>query len=132
MPSYLWHNFLLKQPCPGSQLSTATSRLKTLTLHHARRWRKYGQKIVKGNPHPRSYYKCTFKDCAVRKHVERSAMHAALLITTYEGEHHHAAPSTQAQSSRNTGRHGATSVLRPALTGAYTPRARASAKRPSS
>eukprot|EP00976_Prorocentrum_cordatum_P079555 1183601-Prorocentrum_minimum.AAC.2 len=37
------------------------------------RWRKYGQKLVRGSPHPRSYYKCTYTgDCSVRRHVERT------------------------------------------------------------
>ena len=36
------------------------------------RWCKYGQKLVKGNEYPRSYYKCTCVGCNVRKWVEQS------------------------------------------------------------
>ncbi|KAJ3673022.1 hypothetical protein LUZ60_006396 [Juncus effusus] len=62
------------------------------------RWRKYGQKVVKGNPHPRSYYKCTFKECNVKKHVERSNQDPKSVITTYEGKHNHDVPAGRSTS----------------------------------
>ncbi|RLN40131.1 hypothetical protein C2845_PM01G23470 [Panicum miliaceum] len=56
-------------------------------------WRKYGQKPIKGSPHPRGYYRCSSKkDCPARKHVERCRSDAGMLIVTYENDHNHAQP----------------------------------------
>ncbi|GJV49319.1 WRKY transcription factor 44 [Tanacetum coccineum] len=60
------------------------------------RWRKYGQKVVRGNPHPRSYYRCTGIKCNVRKHVERASDDSNVFITTYEGKHNHEMPIKKA------------------------------------
>ena len=54
------------------------------------RWRKYGQKIIKGAPFPRSYYRCTSPNCPARKHVEGDPSRPHTV--TYEHEHNHDPP----------------------------------------
>ncbi|XP_028210747.1 probable WRKY transcription factor 32 isoform X2 [Glycine soja] len=56
------------------------------------RWRKYGQKMVKGNPHPRNYYRCTSAGCPVRKHIETAVDNSDAVIITYKGVHDHDMP----------------------------------------
>ncbi|KAJ8750686.1 hypothetical protein K2173_015867 [Erythroxylum novogranatense] len=56
------------------------------------RWRKYGQKMVKGNPHPRNYYRCTSAGCPVRKHIETAVDNTSAVVITYKGVHDHDMP----------------------------------------
>jgi hypothetical protein len=84
-------------PTPVQRIIVQTTSEVDL-LDDGYRWRKYGQKVVKGNPHPRSYYKCTYQGCDVKKHIERSSQDPKAVITTYEGKHSHDVPAARNSS----------------------------------
>ncbi|GFP98995.1 probable WRKY transcription factor 45 [Phtheirospermum japonicum] len=66
------------------------TRSRVDILDDGYRWRKYGQKKVKNNNFPRSYYRCTYQGCNVKKQVQRLSGDESIVVTTYEGMHTHA------------------------------------------
>lgn len=58
------------------------------------KWRKYGQRHVKGSNCPRSYYKCTHPNCPVKTKVERSPA-GRITEIVYKGSHNHPKPQQQ-------------------------------------
>ena len=63
----------------------------------------------------RSYYKCTYQGCPVRKHVERASHDLRAVITTYEGKHNHDVPAARGSGSRSLSDHSnhAAMAIRP-------------------
>jgi len=54
------------------------------------KWRKYGQKKLKGTTSPRHYYKCTYPGCHVKKSVERIEENGKYSEKiSYKGDHLH-------------------------------------------
>ncbi|XP_042397345.1 probable WRKY transcription factor 46 [Zingiber officinale] len=63
-------------------------------------WRKYGEKKIRGNVFPRSYYRCTYREdkgCGATKQVQQECRSdPPLFLVTQKGEHtcNTAAPTT--------------------------------------
>ncbi|CAA2963921.1 probable WRKY transcription factor 40 [Olea europaea subsp. europaea] len=75
----------------------------SLILKDGYQWRKYGQKVTRDNPSPRTYFKCCFAPtCPVKKKVQRSIKDQSILVATYEGEHNHPHPLKPEQASSSS------------------------------
>lgn len=70
----------------ASRLGHSWSWVESVPQHPDRRpyWRRYGEKLVKGSPNPRSYYKCSHPGCLAKKIVERSDGDGTVLSTEYK------------------------------------------------
>ncbi|KAF8652445.1 hypothetical protein HU200_062777 [Digitaria exilis] len=83
-----------------NKVSSGGGNNSNTKLEDGYNWRKYGQKQVKGSENPRSYYKCTYHSCSMKKKVERSLADGRITQIVYKGAHNHPKPlSTRRNSS---------------------------------
>jgi WRKY transcription factor 33 len=84
----------------NNKASSGNNNNSNTKLEDGYNWRKYGQKQVKGSENPRSYYKCTYHSCSMKKKVERSLGDGRITQIVYKGAHNHPKPlSTRRNSS---------------------------------
>lgn len=83
----------------NSNFNNQTSNKKTEDGYN---WRKYGQKQVKGSENPRSYYKCTFPNCSMKKKLETN-LDGQITEIVYKGSHNHPKPQSTRRSSSSSG-----------------------------
>ena len=72
-----------QQGCSHARAPPLLARANHLLLTLVRR-RRYGEKLVKGSPCPRSYYKCSQPGCPAKKIVEKDAHSGAVLSAQYK------------------------------------------------
>jgi hypothetical protein len=65
-------------------------------------WKRYEEKFAKGSENQRSYYKCMWPNCVVKKRVERN-IDGEIIETLYKGTHNHCMP-TKSTMKKNLGR----------------------------
>ncbi|PKA63912.1 putative WRKY transcription factor 40 [Apostasia shenzhenica] len=78
----------------SARVSKICVRADSMVMRDGYHWRKYGQKVIRDNPYPRAYFRCSFAPvCPVKKKVQRSSEDESVLVVTYEGEHNHVQPA---------------------------------------
>jgi hypothetical protein len=60
-------------------------------------WKRYEEKFAKGSENQRSYYKCMWPNCVVKKRVERN-IDGEIIETLYKGTHNHCMPTKSTPS----------------------------------
>lgn len=98
--------YLMKTEYPSQKQSFKSNYSNYAGDHNKKvddgyKWRKYGQKNVKASENPRSYYKCTYQNCLVRKIVETSS-NGDITEIVYKGNHNHPKPQSTKRSSNST------------------------------